>query len=119
MATRWRSLPAARTPFGQLHTSEFDLVLTDLRLDDMDGLTIVGEMCRVQPDAVRDHPDGATPRSSRRSRRCAEGAYDYLIKPCDVDELRAVVARGIERRQLGGQLKARLASSRTHTTIQR
>jgi signal transduction histidine kinase len=37
-----------------------------------------------------------------------EGAYDYLIKPCDVDELRAVVARGIERRQLGLQLKERL-----------
>src|SRR4029453_6740048 len=38
-----------------------------------------------------------------------EGAYDYLIKPCDVDELRAVVARGIERHELGIQLKARLA----------
>ena len=42
-----------------------------------------------------------------------EGAYDYLIKPCDVDELRAVVARGIERRQLGLQLKARVTELET------
>src|SRR5256885_16985186 len=47
-----------------------------------------------------------------------EGAYDYLIKPCDVDELRAVVARGIERRQLGIQLKARVADlEAANTTI--
>jgi signal transduction histidine kinase len=42
-----------------------------------------------------------------------EGAYDYLVKPCDVDELRAVVARGIERRQLGLQLKERLGELET------
>ena len=85
----------------------FDLVLTDLRLDDIDGLSIVSEVCRVQPDTVSIILTGyASLESAIKALR--EGAYDYLIKPCDVDELRAVVARGIERRQLGMQLKARL-----------
>src|SRR6185503_13558657 len=91
----------------KLNESPFDLVLTDLRLDDADGLSIISEVCRVQPDAVSIILTGyASLESAIKALR--EGAYDYLIKPCDVDELRAVVARGIERRQLGVQLKERL-----------
>ncbi len=95
----------------------FDLVLTDLRLDDIDGLSIVGEVCRTQPDTVSIILTGyASLESAIKALR--EGAYDYLIKPCDVDELRAVVARGIERRQLGIQLKARLIElEAANTTI--
>jgi signal transduction histidine kinase len=94
--------------FRKLHESTFDLVLTDLRLDDIDGLSIVNEVCRVQPDTMSIILTGyASMESAIKALR--EGAYDYLIKPCDVDELRAVVARGIERRQLGVQLKSRLS----------
>jgi len=92
----------------KLHESEFDLVLTDLRLDDADGLSIVSEVGRVHPDTISIILTGyASLESAIKALR--EGAYDYLIKPCDVDELRAVVARGVERRQLGVQLKVRLA----------
>jgi two-component system, sensor histidine kinase and response regulator len=92
----------------KLHESVYDLVLTDLRLDDTDGLTIISEVCRLQPDTVSIILTGyASLESAVKALR--QGAYDYLIKPCDVDELRAVVARAIERRQLGLQLKARMA----------
>lgn len=91
----------------RLRQETFDLVLTDLRLDDTDGLAIIGEVCRLDPDTVSIVLTGfASLESAIKALR--EGAYDYLIKPCDVDELRAVVARGIERRQLGLQLKARV-----------
>jgi two-component system sensor histidine kinase/response regulator len=92
----------------RLDEDDFDLVLTDLRLDDVDGLTIVSQAARVQPDTITIILTGyASLESAIKALR--EGAYDYLIKPCDVDELRAVVARGIERRQLGIQLKDRIA----------
>jgi signal transduction histidine kinase len=104
---------------GQLRKSSFDLVLTDLRLDDMDGLSIVSEVRRRQPETVVIMLTGyASLESAIKALR--EGAYDYLIKPCDVEELRAVVARGIERRQLGIQLKTRLAELETaNDTIRR
>jgi two-component system sensor histidine kinase/response regulator len=96
----------------------FDLVLTDLRLGDMDGLSIVSEVCNANPETVTIILTGyASLESAIKALR--EGAYDYLIKPCDVDELRAVVARGIERRQLGIQLKGRLADlEQANATIQ-
>jgi len=95
-----------------IRKTSYDLVLTDLRLDDVDGLSIVSELCRVQPETVSIILTGyASLESAIKALR--EGAYDYLIKPCDVDELRVVVARGIERRQLGMQLKDRLAELET------
>ncbi len=102
----WTSTSGADA-LRKLHEASFDLVLTDLRLDEVDGLSIVSEVCRVQPDAVSIILTGyASLESAIKALR--EGAYDYLIKPCDVDELRAVVARGIERRKLGITLKGRL-----------
>jgi signal transduction histidine kinase len=103
----------------RLHEAEFDLVLTDLRLDDVDGLSIVGEVARVQPETLTVVLTGyASLESAIKALR--EGAYDYLIKPCDVEELRAVVARGVERRQLGLQLRARLAElEQANATIER
>jgi two-component system, sensor histidine kinase and response regulator len=95
-----------------LQEQVFDLVLTDLRLDDTDGLTIISEISRLQPDTMCIVLTGyASLESAIKALR--EGAYDYLIKPCDVDELRAVVARGVERRQLGIQLKQRVAELET------
>src|SRR5579859_8191242 len=98
--------------FSRLRECEYDLVLTDLRLDDTDGLAIVSELYRTQPDPVAIILTGyASLESAIKALR--EGAYDYLIKPCDVDELRHVVARGIERHQLGRQLSARMAELET------
>ncbi len=85
----------------------FDLVLTDLRLDDLDGLSILAEVRRRSPDTVAIMLTGyASMESAVQALR--EGAYDYLIKPCDVEDLRATVARGLERRRLGLQLAARV-----------
>jgi signal transduction histidine kinase len=36
------------------------------------------------------------------------GAYDYLVKPSEVEELRSTVGRGLERRRLGQEVRARV-----------
>jgi DNA-binding response OmpR family regulator len=102
----------------QLRAATFDVVLTDLRLDDTDGISLIGEVARIQPDTISIMLTGyASIESAIKALR--EGAYDYLIKPCDVEELRAVVARAVERRQLGLQLGARVAElERANATIQ-
>ena len=90
-----------------LQATEYDLVLSDLRLDDGDGLQIVGEARRVWPESVCIILTGyASLDSAVKALR--EGAYDYLVKPCDVEELRLTVQRGLERRRLGRQLRERV-----------
>jgi signal transduction histidine kinase len=47
-----------------------------------------------------------------------EGAYDYLVKPCDVLELRTTVARAVERSRLAVQLRRRVEElERANDTI--
>ena len=91
-----------------LRQQQYDLVLTDLRLEDADGLAILAEVRRQSPETVTIMLTGyASLDSAVKALR--EGAYDYLTKPCDVEELKATVARGIERRQLAQQLRERIS----------
>src|SRR5690242_7779407 len=92
----------------QIQGEVFDLVLTDLRLDDFDGMEVLAAARRKAPDTVGIVLTGyASLESAVKALR--QGAYDYMLKPADVEELRATVARGIERRKLGLQLRERIA----------
>lgn len=90
-----------------LRRQAYDLVLTDLRLDDLDGLTVLAEVQKLAPETITIMLTGyASLESAVKALR--EGAYAYLIKPCDVDELQATIARGMERRRLTRQLRERV-----------
>ena len=90
-----------------VHDTEFDLVLTDLRLEDGDGLDVLKAVREWHPETVTIMLTGyASLESAVQALRA--GAYDYLVKPSEVEELRATVARGIERRRLGQELRARV-----------
>ena len=94
--------------FELIRGGAFDLVLTDLRLDDADGIQILSEVRRHSPDAVTIILTGYASLDSAVN-ALREGAYDYLLKPCDVEELRATVNRGLERRRLGQLLRQRVS----------
>ena len=90
-----------------IRTDQFDLVLTDLRIGDADGMQVLAEIRQHAPETVAIMLTGfASLESAIQALR--QGAYDYSVKPSDVIELRATIARGIERRRLGQQLQARV-----------
>src|SRR6266513_1436885 len=87
---------------------EYDLVLTDLRLEDGDSLDVLKAVRESYPETVTIMLTGyASLESAIQALRA--GAYDYLVKPSEVEELRSTVARGIERRRLGQELRLRVA----------
>ncbi|MDP9275189.1 MAG: hybrid sensor histidine kinase/response regulator [Chloroflexota bacterium] len=87
---------------------EYDLVLTDLRLEDSDGLDVLKAVRESYPETVTIVLTGyASVESAIQALRA--GAYDYLVKPSEVEELRSTAARGIERRRLGQELRHRVA----------
>lgn len=86
-----------------LNERQFDVVLTDLRLADIDGIDVLKEVQRTAPETAAIMLTGyASLESAIAALRT--GAYDYLLKPSDVEELRATVNRAIERRQLRRRL---------------
>jgi DNA-binding NtrC family response regulator len=78
---------------------EFDLVITDLRLPDMDGIQVLKTVMEVAPDTgviiITGFADVKTAVKAMR-----EGAYDYLAKPFDPDELLLVIGRFVKHREL-------------------
>jgi len=68
---------------------EFDIVITDLVMNDVDGLEILARAKNDLPDAevilVTGH--GTVPSAVTAMQR---GAFNYLLKPLDVGQLRAI-----------------------------
>jgi signal transduction histidine kinase len=98
------SAPEARQLFGR---ERFDVALLDLRIDTTDGIDLMRELRAAQPESV---PIMLTGYASLDSavRAIREGAYDYLVKPCDLDELKLTIARAVERGALVRTLNQRV-----------
>ena len=87
----------------------FDLVLTDLKMPEVDGIEVLRQAREIASQAVVLILTGyASLESAIEALR--EGAYDYLLKPCSSDELRLKIARGLESVRLAeDRLRAREA----------
>ena len=84
---------------AQLRDREFDLVLTDLHMEDTDGLSVLSELRRRYQLTTAIVLTGfASLESAVASLR--QGAYDYLIKPCIIEDLILTIKRGLEHRRL-------------------
>ena len=94
-------------------TSEFGLVFVDMRLPDTAGIEVLKEIKRRQPQVPVVMVTGfATKESAVEAMRL--GAYDYLAKPFNIDDVSLVARRALERnrlidenRYLRDQLRAR------------
>ncbi len=82
-----------------LARDEFDVVLTDLVMDDVDGLALIAEAQRVQP-AVRVILMTAFASLETAIAAMRRGAYDYLCKPFKMPEVSIAVRRAAENRRL-------------------
>ena len=76
-----------------------DLMITDLNMPGMDGMALLREIAdrKIRPSTVVLTGYG-TIQSAVDAMK--QGAADYLIKPCNPDELKLVVERQLEMREL-------------------
>jgi DNA-binding NtrC family response regulator len=88
-----------------------DLVLTDFRMPEKDGLQVVKEIKQVNPE-IPVVVITAFSQIEDAVRVMKEGAFDYLAKPVDLDQLELLVNKAKERGYLISEnkiLKAQLA----------
>jgi len=82
-----------------LEEQEYDLVLSDMVMEDMDGLDLLKKVNKKYPDTIYMIITGqGSLVNAIESMRL--GTFDYLLKPCDDSELKMRIQRGLKERRL-------------------
>ena len=80
--------------------NSFDLVVSDVRMTEVDGMEVLTAFRRVDTPVILvtafGNVDGAVDAIKR-------GAYDYISKPYDVDQIQIVVGRALMQRRLAAE----------------
>jgi len=82
-----------------LESDDWDLVISDVRMPGMSGLELLDQVRQLAPETtvILITAHGTTESAVEAMKH---GAYDYLTKPCSVDEIRLVVRKALEKRDL-------------------
>ena len=95
-----------------IHKEIFDLVITDLRMPKIDGMEVLKAVKSASPETVVLIITAfATADSAVEAMK--QGAYDYLTKPFQVDEVQLIIRNALEKRRLTTEnmlLKREMAS---------
>ncbi len=87
------------TALAALRKDDFSVLLTDLKMPEMDGMTVLKEAKKIDPDleviifTAYGSIEGAV-------NAIKEGAYDFIVKPFEPLDLVAKIRRAIEKREL-------------------
>ncbi len=93
------AVESGQQAFQELEQGEFDLVMTDLRMQQVDGLQVLERAKELFPDTEVIMITGyATVSSAVEAMQ--KGAYHYLPKPYKIEEVRILVRKALEKRWL-------------------
>lgn len=99
---RVETADSGKTANKMLDSRFYDLVLCDIRLGDLNGLDVLRKAKSASPDTVVIMISAyATAENAVEAMN--EGAYDYLPKPFDNNELKQTIARALELKTLSDE----------------
>ena len=95
---------SGRDAIAAAKNNRFDLVITDLRLGNEDGLDVTEELLRMQPGlpVIILTAHGSIPNAVEAMQR---GAFGYLTKPFDDKELKAKIEEGLSPQRMRGEIQ--------------
>jgi two-component system, cell cycle sensor histidine kinase and response regulator CckA len=109
---RTTGLPSGVEALAAIRTGAFDVVLTDLMMPGMDGVTLIQKALQIDPHLVCIVLTGqGTIQTAVEAMKT--GAFDYVLKPFRVETLLPLVARAMEVRQM------RLENAQLRETVAR
>ncbi|MGA2269276.1 MAG: response regulator [Bryobacteraceae bacterium] len=88
---------SARQALEAIQQVEYDLALIDIKMLGMDGMELQDRLRETSPNLIIIIVTGY-PTAETAARAVQRGAYAYLTKPVDPDELSHLVADALEHR---------------------
>ncbi|MGB6355975.1 MAG: response regulator, partial [Steroidobacteraceae bacterium] len=90
---------SARSALEALQPGQYELLLTDLMMPDMDGIALIDAARRIDPDLVAIVMTGhGTIDTAVQAMQ--GGALDYILKPFKLKVILPVIARALDVRRL-------------------
>jgi response regulator RpfG family c-di-GMP phosphodiesterase len=90
---------SAEDALARLRAGEYDLVISDIMMGGMSGLEMIPRVVEMSPDTVVIMISGVqTVESAIDALRA--GAFDYVMKPFDLQHVEAAVSRALEHHSL-------------------
>ncbi len=90
---------------AMLAHSHFDLVLTDFKMAEMDGLELLNQARQIDPDSLGILMTAyATVESAVAAIKA--GAYDYVTKPFTLEQIQLIVERALQVQSLQAENRA-------------
>jgi DNA-binding NtrC family response regulator len=93
------AMPTGEEGLAAFRQQAFDIVLTDLVLPDIDGIDVLERLLQLHPE-IPVMIMTAYGSVSSSVRAIKSGAYDYITKPLDLDDLQAKLKRAAETARL-------------------
>jgi DNA-binding NtrC family response regulator len=85
------------------YKNQFSLIISDVKMPEMDGLELLMNMKALDPDTMMimmtGYPDIDIAVEAMR-----KGAYDFFVKPFDLESMVLTVRRALERKELQEKL---------------
>ena len=93
-----RPLGSGREALDSLHQGDYDIALLDIKMPGMDGMEVQQRLREADPELTIIMMTGyATVETAVQALK--RGAYDYVTKPVDPDELSHLIAKALELRR--------------------
>jgi len=101
---RVEGVPSGEEALEKITQDRFNLVILDLKLPSMDGMEVLANIKVTNPEmaVIMITAHGSKDIAIEAIRK---GAYDYFSKPFDINEMRVVVKRALERGHLQDELR--------------
>ncbi len=87
---------SGREALERMAQSEFDVLVTDVRMPEMSGIELLAEVVERHPQVVRIVLSGTA--DQEMTLRSVTLAHQYLLKPCDAKTLRTKVEHALNLR---------------------
>ncbi|MDH3359687.1 MAG: response regulator [Desulfobulbaceae bacterium] len=78
-----------------MQANPFDIVVTDLKMEEMDGMEVLSQAKDINPEARVIIITGYA-QSETEDEAFAKGVFAFIAKPFRLDELKQVINRAIE-----------------------
>ncbi len=98
------TMPEGKSGLDEIRSSAYDLIISDLKMPGVDGLELLGETRKIQPDAaIVIMTAYATVETAVQALKA--GASDYIMKPFTPDEIEHVIRKSLNERRLENEIR--------------